>query len=640
MCACEKNTKSIDKNREIIENKVETLRCHTKKIKNYIDFKIDKDIEDKKKCYKKMEDTLKKREKRKNEVQKEMNSAFIPCFVKKKADEFLDCLKCYRWTKSCLAYKKQEVFQIEEIKKLVKKQLVIVENDLKSVENFLKEFNTSTDKYKKSTDFLEGGKLPERANALINYCKINNNGEEDEIERLSEAIKNAIGKQLLDEKDRKNIEYFIKAKRKIEKDFSIKNHCEESLFSLAKKRYNLLRNYDENGASLLKELGIKIFPKSDIDRKKLEFDSKLIEYEEAVNAAQKKYDAAMTLFSQIAKSPQLNCTQRRCLSLANDNVNEKCKKEVVEKEECYFTFWENLNRDRIKLQKEIVENEKCTEISQGEENACMTKQCDLIAAHKKMSCLDDLEASIPDYLWENIIKYEDACYLLSQVVSISIQNSTDKDKKSVLGEALEEWVNAVVYSEENDHYDQFELHAYELLKAQVDYAEKNKAERIEIAVRGDAKTFIGQDFYLVFQDIVKIISSINGKNGENGKKCRKETACSGIIYDTEPYALPVKYHDFLAGYLVTVNEELPKPCSTQCVLPCVERNKTQDCDDDKSCSGDNKRCYPCAENPACIIKEKEDIKKKHSSDKMKPSSCQSTTHPMSPQTQAPSDCDC
>ncbi|MCI5122025.1 MAG: hypothetical protein D3908_12700, partial [Candidatus Electrothrix sp. AUS4] len=139
MGACEKK---IEENREKIKSRIEELECNAEKIKEYLELKIDNNIREKQKYRDEWVDCLKKREERKNKVQKEMNSAFIPCVVQKKAQEFHDCLKCYRRTNACVLQKKQEVFLAESGKKIVTKQLALVSEDLKQAGAFLKNFDT------------------------------------------------------------------------------------------------------------------------------------------------------------------------------------------------------------------------------------------------------------------------------------------------------------------------------------------------------------------------------------------------------------------------------------------------------------------------------------------------------------------
>ncbi len=132
---------ACESNRQLLTAKIDKLKCNAEKIKYYLSFTLETELKNKKKCRDTWIECLKKREERKNKVQQEMNSAFIPCFVKKKADEFLDCLKCYRWTTACVLYKKQEVVLAENIKKLVKKQLALVSDDVKQAEIYLETFN-------------------------------------------------------------------------------------------------------------------------------------------------------------------------------------------------------------------------------------------------------------------------------------------------------------------------------------------------------------------------------------------------------------------------------------------------------------------------------------------------------------------
>ncbi|MCI5121202.1 MAG: hypothetical protein D3908_08450, partial [Candidatus Electrothrix sp. AUS4] len=415
--------------------------------------------------------------------------------------------------------------------------------------------------------------------------------------------------------ENKELETFVKAYERMIGDFplyEIDSKCKirESFFNRAIERCRILRDYDQGGAELLGCLEHKILSNDNsIEKSKLKYEQRAKEYEEYVSNAQKNYKKAMTLFTQIVKTPELNCLQKQCIKLKGGNYKCNCEKgeiEALHAEKKCNKWWKNINEHRIGSQQNLINKKNGTKkvcSSKADQENCLEDQCTLIKnCCKDMSSLDDWETSIPDYIWENLVRYEEAYYLLSKVASTVCKGKEMED-------ALDCWVTAFIdENKKNNHHDQFMQHAYELLKEQVAYAEKNNADRIQATIRGDANTFIGQDLYVIFQDMMKIISSIN----DAGKPCRlsytTDDSCTPEDslcippYDTDPYNLPCEQLKELAR-LDLSNKELPRPCTPYSTLPCKDPA-------DKYCS-DDERPYPCIENPQCPVEKEATAEMEH-----------------------------
>jgi len=604
MGACEIKS---DTNRKVIKNRIEELECNAEKIKEYLELTVDKEIEKKQKCRDEWLDCLKKREERKNKVQKEMNSAFIPCVVQKKAGEFHDCLKCYRRTNACVLQKKQEVFLAGSRKKIVAKQLALVNEDLKQAGAFLKEFDKIVKKNESFTETAKKDNLTEKSKLILSCidnsewiisCADDSSDYKNKINCIVEKWKEqhcTKEKSPFKSDENKEFETFVKAYERMIGDFSLyeidsKCKTQESFSNRAIERCRILRDYDQGGAELLGCLEHKILSNDNsIEKSKLNYEQRAKEYEEYVSNAQKNYKKAMTLFSQIVKTPELNCLQKHCITLKNNNGKYACWMSNLESEKKCNSYWRELNSCRFSIQKGFVEGkESDAELADNHKKnqSILTTDC-----CKDTPDLDTWEASIPDYLWENLIKYEEARYLLSQVASIFHGECKKESKCEAMENALGCWVDAFIDKDKkNNHHDHLMQHAYELLKEQVAYAEKNNTDRIQATIRGDANTFIGQDLYVIFQDIKEILCLINTDGSDDAKTCR-QTSMSGTPYDIDPYNLPSDELCKLSK-LDLSNKNLPKPC-TPCIPPCKECGK-------EHCNKDD---YPCIKDPKCLEDE-------------------------------------
>ncbi|MCI5138212.1 MAG: hypothetical protein D3922_07310, partial [Candidatus Electrothrix sp. AR1] len=355
---------ACENNRQLLEGRKETLELKIKEIEENFLPEIGKELKNKQKCLEQWAACLEKREETKNAVQKEMNSAFIPCFVKKKAQEFHNCLKCYRRTAACVLQKKQEVKLMGCTKKLVEKQLALVKADKDQNYAFLLNFKKIQNDIESSHEKIKENRLTDKAKFLLNYidnepeqeCQDKKYSEEDLKKIVADLkLEGDIDSPLVFSDKKKDIENginFIQAKKRMHRDFSFHGSLRGGVnfVQLAMVRRGLLRYYDQKGAELLDCLTQKISSKNDLEGYKLVFDSKKKKYDKCVSTAETDYDAAMTLFSEIVDSQKLTRSQQKC-------IKADCgRNEALQAEKEYLENWEKVNSHRICLQTKNLSN--------------------------------------------------------------------------------------------------------------------------------------------------------------------------------------------------------------------------------------------------------------------------------------------
>ncbi|MCI5130060.1 MAG: hypothetical protein D3904_00725 [Candidatus Electrothrix sp. EH2] len=583
--------------------KVQPLEGKHRKLEDLVGI-AESDLEKAKKYSKQWEECLKKREETKKQVEKERNNSFIPCFSQKKVKELDACVKCCRKTKACVLLKKQEVALCEGRKKLVEQRLALVKDDLKQAKDFWGNLKKIYKNNESLSSQLNDNLLPDKAERLLLHINCDDSKKSKYSE---EELKEEVNKLLLCDgttkvfdKEKEGLT-FIRATRRIHDDFSIVQQKlmdgeKVNFVQQAIKRCELLREYDRKGIEFLDVLKREISSKSDLEKRKFVFDVKLKEYEKAVSDAQGNYKKAMELFAKIVMSPELNCSQKKCIEI------NSCRETALRTEKDCYERWGKNNRSIIDSQIKFVEkngscadSDEARQTHQGEMAQCAPMETPEEKYRNDMCCLDDWEASIPKYIWENLVRYEEARYLLSQVASIqcAAEEGTSEgqcmgeSKKKVMEDALKHWVDAFMKGSKNDHWDHFIQHAHDLLNQQVAYAQKNSAERMKIAIQGGANTFIGRDLYKIIHEMKRNYCVKIPKNSE--KTCCEPSGTSNSVTDpcNDLYELSC----------------CPSIASTEGILlcdadPCADTPPCLTYKEKKICCDDN-RTYPCIKNPIC-----------------------------------------
>jgi hypothetical protein len=613
--------------------KVQPLKKKDRIIERLVEA-IEGDLEKARMYSKQWEECLKKREETKKKVEKEKNNAFIPCFAEKKVKEFEACVKCCRKTNACLLLKKQDVDLYEGRKKLFEQRLALVKDDLKQAEAFWVNFKKIRKNNNSLLSKIDESRLPDKAVGLLRHINCTSVSCADQKKRYSEKdLKDKADKLLLPDdktkifdKEKEGIT-FIQATRRIHKDFSIVTKlmgCEVNFVQQAIKRCELLREYDRKGSELLDVFKKKISSSSDLEERKFVFDVKLKEYEKAVSDAQGNYKKAMDLFAQIVKSPELNCSQKKCISI--DNASCKRNKALKTDKVCYEK-WNTKNDGIIHSQIDWIEGKEhcadpcpesqpadCSEENQAHQKAvrqCASHQDTEEEYREDMCCLDAWEASIPEYIWENLVRYEEARYLLSQIALIqyaveekypveegkasavkagsSEESCMKMSKKDAMEDALHYWVTDFINLKSN-HIDHFRQHAHDLLDKQVAYAQKNNAERIGVTIRGEANTFIGRDLYRIIKEMTrKWKYSDKESDGANEDQ---------VIDPCELYGELSKCPPIDSTVDVSLCDVGPCTGDPPCCTTCCKEKET--CKEEVTCCDDN-RTYPCIQKPECPV---------------------------------------
>ncbi len=472
-------------------------------------------------------------EEKRKEIEKiRGEKSFMPCELKRKAHELHKLLLCYRKLHVCVLQKKQRVSMLTDQVELFGVQSKRASEQLKKIQDGLKSFGKIIDAhYERVAQEKLLQKISEDAKLLIAYYAVD---------------KPCTGDELSDEK----FSIFKKAKERIEKDFPGK------FLEQARRRRNILRQYDEGKCKSAKTLLVKL--KLALGDHKAIFEKAEKEYKTSLDAAQANYANAMKLMGEIVKSKEITSAEQSCIKECSScsskrNSALECEKLLYS---CFrdknnklidsqCTAIDNLCKSRaVALTKELEEEEKSLQRKKEECNACY-------------NILDCWEASVPEHIWDNFIKYEKAFELFYEViltkaefpvseirdVSPSFYLRTIQEKKDCVEAALSSWIGA--WSQQTlcqlpnmptcvkDYLNDAAM----ILERQIIYAEKNKEERVRVALQGESNTFLGEELYNIIPTTmpcpcIPSYSPINSPSSGNLIFCSQQSAlcsCEGNI---------------------------------------------------------------------------------------------------------------
>lgn len=554
-------------------------------------------------------EAVKKRAERKNSIYKEIKSSIAPCFIKRKTEMLHSCLVCLRKTEACALQKIQDVATAKIKEKLVKQQFDMINNELKDAEKNFSQLE-SEKKVCSEIHAMKKGikKIFDKIDIIYTYIYPYKDQVADEdfttFFKKVEADPKWIafsGSNLQEEvaKFKQDLKKFYDAKKRMDGDL------DQNFSAQVIKRCSVLRYHDQQAVSFLNK----------VVGKKMAYEKERDDYKKFISIAENSYKKAIENFDKILKSPELTCLERRCVKTYSCDDVRKGDCDALTIEESCYDSWSCVNTDKIIYQKSKFGKDK-----DPSNNTLYKKLNDSYAelnnneTSYNAQCQDHLdkwEASIPESIWNNMLRYEESLHIITTMTTMTTEATSseqcsviDEKKMSIIEkkeraivDAVKEWTASMydVHQKKEEHLRYFIQHAQLVIEEQITYAEKNKDERMKVCLRGEANTFIDQDLYWVIPEMIKTRSRSLGQdpysviNTANSSPCPPNPDESHLLFN-DLFTIPATERA-MSNMSMSICNFTP---------PCIHKSY---CFDKKSApsSCDGIKCNePCYPQPPCV----------------------------------------